>query len=82
MISTVTVDVVEGEPKHPETYTGTYIEELLVVLISGDGDYKMLVDFLIEQNKFEKILVTSYSVDVGNRRYYERVRSRSDSRPL
>ena len=27
-----------------------------VVLISGDGDYKMLVDFLIEQNKFEKIL--------------------------
>jgi len=27
-----------------------------VVLISGDGDYKMLVDFLIEENKFEKIL--------------------------
>lgn len=27
-----------------------------VVLISGDGDYKMLVDFLIEQGKFEKIL--------------------------
>mgnify|MGYP001617909844 CR=1 FL=1 len=27
-----------------------------VVLVSGDGDYKMLVDFLIEQNKFEKIL--------------------------
>lgn len=27
-----------------------------VVLISGDGDYKMLVDFLIEQERFEKIL--------------------------
>ncbi|MBU4536419.1 NYN domain-containing protein [Patescibacteria group bacterium] len=27
-----------------------------VVLISGDGDYKMLVDFLIGENKFKKIL--------------------------
>ena len=27
-----------------------------VVLVSGDGDYKLLVDFLIEENKFEKIL--------------------------
>jgi len=27
-----------------------------VVLISGDGDYKMLVDFLIEENKLEKVL--------------------------
>ena len=27
-----------------------------VVLISGDGDYKMLVDFLIKEEKFEKIL--------------------------
>ena len=27
-----------------------------VVLVSGDGDYRMLVDFLIEDNKFEKIL--------------------------
>lgn len=27
-----------------------------IVLISGDGDYKMLVDFLIEENRFEKIL--------------------------
>jgi len=27
-----------------------------VVLVSGDGDYKMMVDFLIEENKFEKIL--------------------------
>jgi len=27
-----------------------------IVLVSGDGDYKMLVDFLIEEKKFEKIL--------------------------
>jgi uncharacterized LabA/DUF88 family protein len=27
-----------------------------VVLVSGDGDYKMLVDFLIEENKFAKVL--------------------------
>ncbi len=27
-----------------------------VVLVSGDGDYKMLVDFLIKENKFQKIL--------------------------
>ena len=27
-----------------------------VVLVSGDGDYKMLVDFLIEENKLEKVL--------------------------
>lgn len=27
-----------------------------VVLVSGDGDYKMLVDFLIEENRFRKIL--------------------------
>lgn len=27
-----------------------------VILISGDGDYRMLVDFLLEENKFEKIL--------------------------
>lgn len=27
-----------------------------IILFSGDGDYKMLVDFLIEENKFEKIL--------------------------
>ncbi|MFA5318119.1 MAG: NYN domain-containing protein [Patescibacteria group bacterium] len=27
-----------------------------IVLISGDGDYKMLVDFLIEEGKFKKIL--------------------------
>lgn len=27
-----------------------------VVLVSGDGDYKMLVDFLIEEDRFKKIL--------------------------
>ena len=30
-----------------------------IVLVSGDGDYKNLVDFLIEENKFEKILFPS-----------------------
>ena len=27
-----------------------------IILVSGDGDYKLLVDFLIEEDKFEKIL--------------------------
>ncbi len=27
-----------------------------IVLVSGDGDYKIVVDFLIEENRFEKIL--------------------------
>jgi len=27
-----------------------------LVLVSGDGDYKMLVDFLIKEGKFKKIL--------------------------
>lgn len=27
-----------------------------VILVSGDGDYKMLVDFLINEGRFEKIL--------------------------
>lgn len=27
-----------------------------IILVSGDGDYKMLVDFLIEENRFVKIL--------------------------
>jgi len=27
-----------------------------IVLVSGDGDYKQLVDFLIEEKRFEKIL--------------------------
>jgi len=27
-----------------------------ILLVSGDGDYKMVVDFLIENKKFEKIL--------------------------
>jgi uncharacterized LabA/DUF88 family protein len=35
-----------------------YAKELFnkIVLVSGDGDYKMLVDFLIQENKFEKLL--------------------------
>jgi uncharacterized LabA/DUF88 family protein len=35
-----------------------YKKELFdkIVLVTGDGDYKMLVDFLIEESKFEKIL--------------------------
>jgi uncharacterized LabA/DUF88 family protein len=27
-----------------------------LILVSGDGDYKMLVDFLIEENRFLKVL--------------------------
>lgn len=27
-----------------------------IVLVSGDGDYKMLADFLIEEGRFAKIL--------------------------
>lgn len=27
-----------------------------IVLVSGDGDYKMLIDYLIEESKLEKIL--------------------------
>ncbi len=30
-----------------------------IILVSGDGDYKILVDFLIEENKFEKVLFPS-----------------------
>lgn len=35
-----------------------YQKELFdkIVLVSGDGDYKMLVDFLIKEKRFEKIL--------------------------
>jgi hypothetical protein len=28
-----------------------------VVLVSGDGDYWRMVDFLIKENRFEKLLV-------------------------
>ncbi len=27
-----------------------------IILVSGDGDYKILVDFLLEENKFKKML--------------------------
>ena len=31
-----------------------------VVLVSGDGDYKLLVEFLIEEKRFEKILFPDF----------------------
>lgn len=35
-----------------------YAKEIFdkVILVSGDGDYKLLVDFLITENKFAKML--------------------------
>lgn len=30
-----------------------------IIIVSGDGDYKLLIDFLIEENRFEKILFPS-----------------------
>lgn len=44
-----------------------------IILVSGDGDYKMLVDFLIEENKLEKILfpnkkfASSFYKSLGNK---------------
>jgi uncharacterized LabA/DUF88 family protein len=32
-----------------------------IVLISGDGDYKILVEFLIEEKRFKKILFPNKS---------------------
>ena len=44
-----------------------------VILISGDGDYKKLVDFLIREDKFEKILLppqySSLYKSLGNKYY-------------
>ena len=31
-----------------------------IVLVSGDGDYRMLVDFLIEENRLEKMLFPKF----------------------
>ena len=31
-----------------------------IILVTGDGDYKMLIDFLIEEKKFKKILFPNY----------------------
>ncbi len=31
-----------------------------IILVSGDGDFKALVDFLIEENRFEKILFPTW----------------------
>lgn len=30
-----------------------------IILVSGDGDYKLVIDFLVEENKLEKILFPS-----------------------
>jgi uncharacterized LabA/DUF88 family protein len=27
-----------------------------IILVSGDGDYKLFVDFLIQENRFKKVL--------------------------
>ena len=49
-----------------------------VLIVAGDGDYKMLIDFLIEENKFKKILFpnddyySSLYKDLGNK-YYSRL---------
>jgi len=37
-----------------KVYKNKYFDK--IILVSGDGDYKLLVDFLIEENKFKKIL--------------------------
>jgi len=49
-----------------------------IILVTGDGDYKMLIDFLIEEKKFKKILFpndnyySSLYKDFGNN-YYNRL---------
>ena len=44
----------------PITYSNKFRRDDIlndkIVLVSGDGDYKLLVDFLIEEKKFKKIL--------------------------
>lgn len=46
-----------------------------IVLVSGDGDYKKLVEYLIEKDKFEKILfpnkkfASSLYKELGSERY-------------
>jgi len=50
-----------------------------IVLISGDGDYKPLIDFLIHEDRFEKILFPNRKyasslykkIDLGFRAYLE-----------
>lgn len=44
-----------------------------IILVTGDGDYKMLVDFLIEENRFEKLLFP-------NRQYRSSLYKRMPSR--
>ncbi len=48
-----------------------------IVLVSGDGDFKMLVDFLIEENKLEKVLfpnkkfASSLYKDIGGGGFFD-----------
>ncbi len=48
-----------------------------VILVSGDGDYKRLVDYLIKKDKFEKILfpnsiyASSLYKELGNKFFCE-----------
>lgn len=44
-----------------------------IVLVSGDGDYKMLVDFLIEENRFEKIL---FPAQIRSSSLYKKIESK------
>ena len=53
-----------------------------ILLISGDGDYKMLVDFLIKENKFKKILFpnTKYASSLYkdiSRQYFDNLSKKS-----
>jgi hypothetical protein len=54
--------------------------ETLVVWLE-DHDYLLVLKWLTKAQT-KRILVTSYSVDVRNKRYYQRLRSRPTSRPL
>ena len=55
-----------------------------IVLVSGDGDYKLVVDFLIEENRFEKVLfpnkkfASSLYKEIGSRYfdYLENIRAK------
>jgi len=61
---------------------------LKIVLVSGDGDYKLLVDFLIEENRFEKILfpnkkfASSLYKKLGSRYfdYLENIKAKIDNK--
>lgn len=46
-----------------------------------EHNYILILRWLT-RTQAEKILITSYNVDSGNRKYYERLRNRPGSRPL